>query len=840
MKKNPYRYVSYPKNVKIDLSKKDIADIHISFTQKGRDSYGRFGYMYGWIDISLKWNNNEITINTSSVYSPYKSLVTWIENINRGKLPCQFDIDEYDIFKLTAYPVDNKELFYLVIENTCDKDNKIYLEGLFNRVKFIAEFCNNFVHFLTTEYNNEYWTDNDDDDLSKLIAGRFTGDFKNAIRSTCPCCGYKILAESGNYDRCPICYWEDDPSQFEDPDLEGGPNAPSLRQAQLNFILYGASDQECLSQVHPPNPWTVHDSTWLPLYQIEENIHSLQKEFEQNSDLPVNLFKATSFLFFKDKLGSLRNTKKDRRRCDKESQANYCKAKSDALGKIKDEQIRYWLFKAESVYDVEFIVKAKDRFWKWIEKVKACSHLHLELIADSNGFAPLYNCRYCGASIGCTCFFRNSWPVNQYNSVRPSAISDFIPYHVFKELFIKPHVCYRCRKDEDMAAPRAYGKNKIEKVYWRELFAEEAKAWAFFRGKEFQTGDEIIRYSKNAQQNFPLFLAILNDDKDGVIQRILDRALNVKKRLRKFGVSVSVKEMLGDAVHKACYLYGNQHEFDEIYDKVICLEKKPQAIYLPGFHSNKKTIKELGLVNDPDKIKGESLVFKIDVLKEFLVEEVSVNAKNVKRLAMQNVVTFEFDPIGEFQRAFYAAGIKDSYLFLKTIEKLWHNDAAFLISREKALVEVIVNNSLEWIVVEYELFCEENYSGFELGLECNCRLLKWLKANICIPKFTDMLHNGTIITNVVGMRHIDWIKYLDLDEYLNGNKVELVREPNNPHDENAIAVETEGFGKLGYIKRSVAKMLASIMDSGVSLKAEIFARYYTRELDTTIFLKIKT
>lgn len=90
--------------------------------------------MYGWIDMALKWDNDEITINTSSVYSPYKSLVTWIENINQGKLPCQIDIDdESDIFKLKAYPVDNKEQFYLIIENTYNKDNKIYLEGLFNK-----------------------------------------------------------------------------------------------------------------------------------------------------------------------------------------------------------------------------------------------------------------------------------------------------------------------------------------------------------------------------------------------------------------------------------------------------------------------------------------------------------------------------------------------------------------------------------------------------------------------------------------------------------------------------------------------------------------------------------
>lgn len=103
----------------------------------------------------------------------------------------------------------------------------------------------------------------------------------------------------------------------------------------------------------------------------------------------------------------------------------------------------------------------------------------------------------------------------------------------------------------------------------------------------------------------------------------------------------------------------------------------------------------------------------------------------------------------------------------------------------------------------------------------------------------DMLLKGNIITNVVGMRFTEWEKYLSLDEYFNDKMVELVREPDNQHDENAIAVKSKIFGRLGYIKRSVAKILAPIIDSGERLMAEIFARYYTDEIDTTIFLKIK-
>jgi len=66
------------------------------------------------------------------------------------------------------------------------------------------------------------------------------------IKHPCPCCGYQTLRERppGGYDICPVCRWEDDISQFEDPNLEGGPNRVSLRQARRNFRRYGVSDKQ--------------------------------------------------------------------------------------------------------------------------------------------------------------------------------------------------------------------------------------------------------------------------------------------------------------------------------------------------------------------------------------------------------------------------------------------------------------------------------------------------------------------------------------------------------------------------------------------------------------------
>ena len=63
---------------------------------------------------------------------------------------------------------------------------------------------------------------------------------------TCPCCGYQTLDEEspGTYEICPLCFWEDDPVQFESPTFEGGANIVSLKQAQQNFIEFGACQKE--------------------------------------------------------------------------------------------------------------------------------------------------------------------------------------------------------------------------------------------------------------------------------------------------------------------------------------------------------------------------------------------------------------------------------------------------------------------------------------------------------------------------------------------------------------------------------------------------------------------
>jgi hypothetical protein len=76
----------------------------------------------------------------------------------------------------------------------------------------------------------------------------------------CPCCGYYTLAEkaNGTYVICPVCFWEDDPVQLNDPDYSGGANEESLNQSRINFTEFGACEKRVKPHVRPPNEDELH------------------------------------------------------------------------------------------------------------------------------------------------------------------------------------------------------------------------------------------------------------------------------------------------------------------------------------------------------------------------------------------------------------------------------------------------------------------------------------------------------------------------------------------------------------------------------------------------------
>ena len=74
------------------------------------------------------------------------------------------------------------------------------------------------------------------------------------MKHKCPCCGYYTLKNepNGDYEICPVCFWEDDPFAYENPDECCECNSVSLNQAKENFKLFGACHKDMIKYTRKP------------------------------------------------------------------------------------------------------------------------------------------------------------------------------------------------------------------------------------------------------------------------------------------------------------------------------------------------------------------------------------------------------------------------------------------------------------------------------------------------------------------------------------------------------------------------------------------------------------
>jgi hypothetical protein len=70
-----------------------------------------------------------------------------------------------------------------------------------------------------------------------------------------------------------------------------------------------------------------------------------------------------------------------------------------------------------------------------------------------------------------------------------------------------------------------------------------------------------------------------------------------------------------------------------------------------------------------------------------------------------------------------------------------------------------------------------------------------------------------------------------------GDELSLVREPDNPHDRNAVRVEWRSF-KLGYVPRAQNEAVARMLDRGTRLIARISKVQATRAPNRRIEFEI--
>lgn len=71
----------------------------------------------------------------------------------------------------------------------------------------------------------------------------------------CPCCDLKTLERRGEFEICPVCFWEDDGQDDADADeVRGGQNGElSLTVARANYTRFGACCERHVRDVRRPN-----------------------------------------------------------------------------------------------------------------------------------------------------------------------------------------------------------------------------------------------------------------------------------------------------------------------------------------------------------------------------------------------------------------------------------------------------------------------------------------------------------------------------------------------------------------------------------------------------------
>jgi hypothetical protein len=98
-------------------------------------------------------------------------------------------------------------------------------------------------------------------------------------------------------------------------------------------------------------------------------------------------------------------------------------------------------------------------------------------------------------------------------------------------------------------------------------------------------------------------------------------------------------------------------------------------------------------------------------------------------------------------------------------------------------------------------------------------------------------------TYVAGTQFIQGIFELE-PNLKEGDKLDFFREPENPHDANAIVIKTTGGVKIGYVPKRDNPVFSRLMDAGKLLFGRIVSKSMSKdtavqwlEIEIKIFLK---
>ena len=125
----------------------------------------------------------------------------------------------------------------------------------------------------------------------------------------------------------------------------------------------------------------------------------------------------------------------------------------------------------------------------------------------------------------------------------------------------------------------------------------------------------------------------------------------------------------------------------------------------------------------------------------------------------------------------------------------------------------------------------------ELSKTPSGSLLQTLNADLNTP--APYSSDGLLLqTMIAGTTHVVGLE--ELEPFLKpGDRLELVRIPDNPSDPNAIKIYTRDRVKLGYVPRKENHILARLMDAGKLLYAKILSKQwqgYWLQIEIEVYL----
>lgn len=94
-------------------------------------------------------------------------------------------------------------------------------------------------------------------------------------RVTCFVCGHMTLDDRCDWDICPVCCWEDDVLVIDEHDKRSPANKGMMvSEAQVNFVLFGASSEQRKERCRSPRLDEPLDPEWRLLPEAVQIIQS--------------------------------------------------------------------------------------------------------------------------------------------------------------------------------------------------------------------------------------------------------------------------------------------------------------------------------------------------------------------------------------------------------------------------------------------------------------------------------------------------------------------------------------------------------------------------------------